>query len=220
MLTLIINFGDFTEKKAPFAVLSKTWQAAIERYTFGRLYIQTKDVQDFRRILSTKNRRASLYHLTWRATLPPYRRNEDYMAEVEKADEQLENDAIFTQSIVDLFSALKSWEKEMLNLKTAKMLELEVDAVAETPEASIWGFDTVNHNRFMRSLLHLNIETPLPILERPISFETPVYYRRYIDGSSTATMASAFANLMKLNIRLFDNEKLDPQVRQQHRYGE
>ena len=220
ILNLIIRAGDHTQKKAPFAALSKTWQAAIERYTFARLYVQTHELADFKRILSSENRRAALGFLRWRVNLPPYRRDENGEAEPENADEQAENDAIFTRGIVDLLSVMKAWEEEMPGLKMAKMLELEISAEARSPELVGWGIDAVNSNRFSGSLLHLRIDDPLPTLERPVSFQTDDFCLRNIKGESVVMIACGFKNLIELHIQLFDGEKADSELRQQQRYGQ
>ena len=221
ILTLIINAGDHSVKKAPFAALSKTWQAAMERYTFAQLYVQTREQAEFQRILAPANRRSALAHLRWRVTLPPYPRNsDDGDAAPETVDEQRENDVLFTKGVVDLLALLASWEKQAPGVKTAKMLTLELSAQAEEPNFTEWGNDSVHSNRFMRSLLRLRGDEPLPLLERPVALVIDPYCPRNIEGVSIGKIACAFSNLVQANVKLFDGEKLDPKLRQQQRFGE
>ena len=214
ILTSIISFIDRSDKLAAYATISRKWQPIIERYTFKTLDISSHDFTQFARILSTSHRRSSLTRLDWNILLPPFGEDEELTSDSETEAEQQENNEIFSIRIRELLNILKSWELEFLSVKTARALAIQVSA------KSAFGDEWSNQRRFQRSLLQLLGDEKLPVVERPIGFYATSNFPRQVEGASIAKIASAFRNLEQLHLQLYDNEKRNHLVRQQHRYGE
>jgi len=96
-------------KLLSYATISSRWRAAVESITFHRLRINSRDLSQFRSIV-TGNRRHYLKRLHFTVVLPEY--SGERCAQVESREEQQSNNKCFTEAIVDLFTILKHWEDE------------------------------------------------------------------------------------------------------------
>jgi hypothetical protein len=90
-----------------FATISRTWNKAVENFTFQTLSILNTDLEHFQRI-AQHDRRRSLRELCLTIVLPTYFDKE--CGEIESEADKNANNVVFTEVISTLFNILKLWE--------------------------------------------------------------------------------------------------------------
>ncbi|OJD34801.1 f-box domain cyclin-like [Diplodia corticola] len=109
---------------APYAPLSRPWQAAVEAVTFRRLRVQSTELAAFAARLGGNNstdadarhahahrhRRAALAELRYEVLLPGY--STDRAAKFERRREREANAEVFGEAVRGLFGVLGGWERE------------------------------------------------------------------------------------------------------------
>lgn len=226
-----------------YAAVCRTWQSHFEKRTFSHLKVRNYELDDFSRIV-VGHRRAALSQLEFVVALPSYSVHACARYEREK-DQQL-NDEVFTDAIHGMFNILASWETETgidvlcgdgMQMPVAELSPLQfdlfdvyspMDAIDKhtqrlRPGRKRWegGFQhDLWEARYSHSYIQLLRGEDLPSIKRRATFTSHQATRRMVTASSTAVMASKFANLESVQWFCNDCENRYPLLRQQMRYGE
>lgn len=91
---------------AEYAVVCRSWQAEIEKTTFGTLAVKQNDLPQLEEYV-TGRRRALLRHIWLKVELPEYSRRSRHVPEAEA--EQEENNFKYSIALYDLFKLLEPW---------------------------------------------------------------------------------------------------------------
>lgn len=111
---------------AEYAVVCKSWQAEIEKATFGTLAVTQTDMQQLEEYV-TGRRRALLKHIWLRVELPEYSRRSRQVPENEQ--DQEENNFKYSIALYDLFKVLEPWNTpEFWSSRNGRGISLELSA--------------------------------------------------------------------------------------------
>ena len=219
-----------------YATISQSWQYAIESSTFRSIAIKSTEIDDFSRIM-VNHRRKLLRSLNLNVILPTY--TDKACAKFETEMDKQTNNQVFSKAIKDLLAVLRSWHDDFQATGNGSDAPIEQpihlciadcyspkdcrhrgwDKYQEDREECYLGrrHDLFQH-RYESSLLQL--ESVEGIQEIPqISSFNRFAGTRHIEPRSLAVIASKFPNLDSLCWRFKDNERRDPQSRQQTRFG-
>lgn len=233
------NRADISERGAllpAYATLSRSWQHAIERRTFRQIVVKSTEIEDFSRIV-VNHRRKLLRRLELNVILPTY--TDKACAKFETEKDKQSNNQVFTKAIKDLLALLRSWHDEFQTTRNDRDAPIEHslrlcigDCYSlkdcryrgwEKYQEDIhdWEFgrrhDLFQH-RYESSLLQLESSEGIQEIPQISSFHRSPGHRK-IEPRSLAIIASKFPNLDSFRWRLQDNEKKDPQLRQQTRFS-
>lgn len=227
-------------KLPPYAILSRQWQYAIECRTFRVIRLKSPELPYFSQVL-TGHRRAFLSYLAYDIVLPAYDENECAKFETQKDREK--NNRTFTDAMYSLFQVLKGWEgvtneKNHINVLAAatrsQSIEVNVSDVYSPMDGIHRGRDKFEEDkwqhelgkrhdlwehRYEHSFLQLLESRSLPTISLVSSFRVYARYPRRVEPRSAALLASKLKNLECINWHLNNNEKKDPHLQQQNRYG-
>lgn len=111
---------------AEYAVVCKSWQAEIEKATFGTLTVKQTDLPQLEEYV-TGRRRVLLRHLWLRVELPEYSRRSRQVPENEQ--DQEENNFKYSMALYDLFKVLDPWNTpEFWSSRNGRGISLELSA--------------------------------------------------------------------------------------------
>ncbi|KAL5342120.1 hypothetical protein BJX70DRAFT_395095 [Aspergillus crustosus] len=97
------------EKLSAYATISRSWQYAIERWTFARIHTSSTDLSRVHKSMTAHPRRIHLIRaLHYTINLPRYSTNRRYR--VERRREHRANLVAFRQGVIDLWSLLQAWQ--------------------------------------------------------------------------------------------------------------
>ena len=232
---LIFRIASFLEetqsKLPPYATLSREWQYAIEYRTFRIIRLKSPELPYFSRVF-TGHRRAFLSYLAYDVVLPAYGENE--CAKFETQKDRGNNSRAFTHAMHSLFQILKSWEgvnseedhrRDRATAIQPRSIQLDLSDVYSPMD----GFHRarkkfgkrrdLSEHRYEHSFVQLLESPSLPTLSQVSSFRVCAHYPRRVEPRSAVLLASKLKNLECINWILSDNEKKDPHLHQQNRYG-
>ena len=219
-----------------YATISRSWQYAIERQTFREIAIKSNELVDFSRIV-VSHRREFLRRVELIVILPTY--TDKACAKFETDEDKQLNNQVFTKAIKDLLALLRSWHDEFLAIgnegvtPSPQSLLLCIGDCYSPKDCWYRGWETYQEDlrewklgrrrdlfehRFSSSLLWLESTEGIQDIPQISSFHRSPG-NRDIEPRSLAMIASKFPNLNSFRWRLKDNEKRDPQLRQQLRFG-
>lgn len=89
------------------ATISRQWQAAIERRTFGSIYLRSNDLDCFNEVVRNR-RRLYVQEIKYLIVLPTY--GDEERGRFEREHDRQANDEAFTVAIHRLFCLLQSWD--------------------------------------------------------------------------------------------------------------
>ncbi|KAL2279977.1 hypothetical protein FJTKL_13114 [Diaporthe vaccinii] len=139
---------------AEYAVVCKSWQAEIEKTTFGTLAVKQTDLPQLEEYV-TGRRRALLRHLWLRVELPEYSRRSRQVPENEQ--DQEENNFKYSMAIYDLFKLLDPWNTpEFWSSRNGRGISLELSAFSPSDKRNLFGeagLDADGNSRYFDSLL-------------------------------------------------------------------
>lgn len=212
-----------------YATISRAWQYAIERQTFHAIRIKSTELEDFCQLL-VNHRQKLLKRLELEVILPTYTYEAGAKFETE-ADRQSNNKA-FSKAIRDLLFLLGSWHIESLGagkcgkslIESSLCLRIR-DCYSDMDFGYLrWGKwrpgwpRDLSDRRYESSLLRLESIEDILKIPQVTSFRIS-YTKRNIEPRSLAMIANKFPNLDDLQWSVKDNEKLNPLLRQQTRFG-
>lgn len=220
----------------PYASISRSWQYAIEHQTFREIAIRSTELGDFSCIL-INHRRKLLRRLELNVILPTY--TDKACAKFETEEDKQSNNQVFTKAIKDLLDLLRSWHEEFQttgnhsDAPIEQSLRLCIGDCYSLMDCRYRGrekyqndyhewelgrrHDLFSH-RYESSLLQLESIAGVQEIPQISSFHKSPSHRN-IEPRSLAIIASKFPNLDSFRWRLKENEKLDPRLRQQTRFG-
>jgi len=215
-----------------YATISKDWQYAVERETFSTISLKSSELQAFSRIFAPANRKAALTLVYYKIVLPTY--DDLACSRFENTRDKMANDEAFSEAIHGLFALLKTWPENVpcAQRKTFKISISDVYSPYDRPyrDPDLLAKHTHEYDfgkrkdlweyRYNRSIIKLKRWDELPTLFCVTEFGASVYSRRLVEPQSISRIASKFPSLRKINWSLSDNEKKDPNIRQQLRSGQ
>lgn len=111
---------------APYATISRQFQVAVERLTFGRVYVSGDNHRQLCAISAHPRRRRALRSLIYGITLPPYPSSRRYCKERRREHEA--NLAAFHEGVTTLWKELSTWKDK------TPSIELQLGADSSTDE--------------------------------------------------------------------------------------
>ena len=219
-----------------YATISQSWQYAIEGQTFREIAVKSTGIDDLSRIV-VKHRRKLLRRLELNVILPTY--TDKACAKFETEEDKQSNNQVFTRAIKDLLSLLRSWHDELQMIGNGsdapiqQSLRLCIGDCYSSKDCRFRGWDKYQedihawefgrrHDLFQRryesSLLQLESVEGIQEIPQISSFHRSEGNRN-IEPRSLAVIASKFPNLNSFRWRFKDNERRNPQSRQQTRFG-
>ena len=213
-----------------YATISRSWQYAIERQTFREVAVQSIEIDEFSRIV-VRHRRKLLRRLELNVVLPTY--TDRACAKFETEKDKQSNNQVFTKAVKNLLALLRSWHDEYQSVRNDSDASIEQPLILSIGDCysptdhgyrdseNEWDFahyhDLLQH-RYESSLLQLESIEGTQEIPQISSFHVSKGTRK-IEPRSLAMIATKFPNLNSFRWRLQDNEKRDPQLRQQTRFG-
>ncbi|KAJ0413618.1 hypothetical protein BJY00DRAFT_296623 [Aspergillus carlsbadensis] len=200
---------------ASYATISRTWQFAIERYTFASIVTSSNDLSHLKRIVGNcPRRRSHVKELWFRVGLPPYRESRRYF--VERPREHQANLAAFQRGVQDLWDELARWTTE--GPASGMRLVLNADApMARDPDRNK-DFDNTDWEerwQYPEHFLSLGLDTRLPSLhavsELGVSFEG-----RHFDPCAIETLILSLPAIRRLHLFLGAPNRKNNDLRAQH----
>lgn len=219
-----------------YATISRSWQHAIEFQTFREIAVKSTEIENFSRIVVNR-RRKLLRRLQLNVILPTY--TDKACAKFETEKDKQSNNQVFTKAIKDLLALLWSWHDEFQttghdsNAPIEQSLRLCIGDCYSPKDCRYRGWEKYQRDRhewelgrrhdlfqhrYESSLLQLESIEGMQEIPQISSFHKSPGHRM-IEPRSLARIASKFPNLDSFRWRLNDNEKRDPRLRQQTRFG-
>ena len=213
-----------------YATISPSWQYAIERQTFREVAVKSIEIDEFSRIV-VQHRRTLLRRLELDVVLPTY--TDGACAKFETEEDKQINNQVFTKAVKDLLALLRSWHDEIQTFRndndapTEQSLCLCIGDCYSPKDCGYrgWGYEwdfehrhDLFQHRYESSLLQLESVEGMQEIPQISSFHKSMGTRN-IEPRSLAMIATKFPNLDSFRWRLHDNEKRDPRLRQQTRFG-
>ena len=219
-----------------YATISLQWQYAIELQTFHEVAVNSTEIDELSRIV-VNHRRKLLGRLQLKVILPTY--TEKACAKFETENDKQSNNQVFTKAIKDLLALLRSWHEDFQatghhgDSPIERSLRLCIGDCYSPKDCRYRGSEKYQEDRheqeyrrrhdlfqhrYESSLLQLDsIEGIQEIPQISSFYRSPSC--RNIEPRSLAMIASKFPNLESIVWHLQDNEKRDPRLRQQTRFG-
>ena len=219
-----------------FATISRSWQHAIEYQTFREMTIKSNELVEFSHIV-VNHRRNLLRRLEINVILPTY--TERACAKFEIYEDTQLNNLAFTKAIKDLLVLLRSWHDECRptsndnEASPQRSLRLCIGDCYSLMDCRYRGWEKYQEDRreselgrrhdlfqhrYESSLLQLDSIEGIREIPQISSFHRSPGSRN-IEPRSLAIIASRFPNLVSFRWRLQDNQKRDPRLSQQTRFG-
>ncbi|KAJ5747190.1 uncharacterized protein N7511_008886 [Penicillium nucicola] len=218
---------------APYATVSRQWQAVVESHTFSTIRLETlKRLHDLAQVAHNERRRHYIQFIDLVVDLAPYDIEARY--EFETDEDKRNNNANFTKTIQLLFKILSSWSLNESQERPGIFLSIEAhspsdlrrnspDKIERVSAASLIRRPDLINRRFQESYLKLDKE----ILNGPqitVVGTLAVYGHctagpsyRPIEPVSTAMIASKISRLHDVILRLSDNHEQHPSLRERNR---
>lgn len=214
LVSLIVSHLD-PDTLGPYARISRQWQLVVENHTFGRVRVQSTELDKFHDMLALPHRREALGTLIYHVLLPEY--SEDRTAKFERRRERDANNQAFSAAVVELLSVLESWESTR-----GRRIALHLGAYSLTDIARPRPQDDLKKHRYERSILTLLDSAELPEVERVTGFFCPGDCKlatRTLRAASVASIASKFPKVARMELGLEDCAFSEDTIRHKYRKG-
>jgi hypothetical protein len=219
-----------------YATISRSWQHVIECQTFRDITVKSIEIDHFSRIVAN-HRRKLLRRLELNVILPTY--TDKACAKFETEQDKQSNNQVFTKAIKDFLALLRSWHDEFQTTRNhsdapiEQSLRLCIGDCYSPKDCRYRGWEKYQEDyhewefgrrhdlfqhRYESSLLQLESIEGIQEIPQISSFHKSPSNRN-IEPRSLGIIASKFPNLDSFCWRLKDNEKRDPRLRQQTRFG-
>ncbi|RHZ64675.1 hypothetical protein CDV55_106551 [Aspergillus turcosus] len=227
--SLIISYVDVSTDSslAPYATVSREWQACIEQRTFARLNLNNPQrLEEFCQIVAcNKQRQKCVREIHLLIHLEPY--DIKARAYFETAAEHSRNNEIFVQTIQNVLQILATWLEDHRGIELFIQAQSPSDVIRGDRQrlkaARYTPQEDLLQRRFERSYLELS-EEGLKSIQPVMAVTTLIIhggvgYERLIRPSATAIIASRMPRLRNMALNLKDNEKRDRELRKRNRDG-
>jgi len=219
LLDMIMSYLDRSTLKI-YVTVSRRWQHSIESYTLKQVRVDTAHHETFSKIFSDRRRRQILSEIQYYALLPRYSRWRSLR--YEQDDEKQANNIAFTKNFLAVLQILAAWESE--DGECASFADVSLKLGAHSPSDWEPHPEGLDEKRYERSYLRFEPDDEPPIVSRITEFhDLAIGLKsggRTIEHSSVAEIAALFPRLSTLRWFMSDDERRNPVVRQQRRYGE
>lgn len=223
-----------TAPVAKYAVVSKEWQAGIERHTFSNLRLTPSRLTDFGRIVRGV-RKGYVCSIDLDVVLPPYSKAE--YGKFENDEDQARNNQSFSRTVQSLFNTLHSWTQDevksqgiRLSVKFYSPSDLfrlsQDERRARVQKRSLGGPKDIFDLRYDQSYLRfipLKTEAGEEILLESVYVITEIRVEpgdlRHMWPASCSQIAAKLPRLRSFNAYLWDSEKKDLRLRKSARNG-
>ncbi|KAL4884025.1 hypothetical protein BJY04DRAFT_215903 [Aspergillus karnatakaensis] len=212
----IVSFLGY--RLAPYASVSKQWQAIVEKHSFRMLFINQDQFSDFARIV-TPERQHNIEILCLTVNLP----QAPYAALMEKeSPEDLHRDnQVFTDTIVSLLRILSGWPDHYATRICLIVGAHSLTDYRDAPEEKQRPFHLGDRHYWQLEQSYLDILGPLhdipavPAIERLViqGGEDNGTGERYIAPAVVSKLSPRLPKLLFANIYLWDNERMDHSLR-------
>jgi len=199
-----------------YDTISKSWQYAVERFTFRSIKFNSEQLEELAAIC-TDQRKAYVARITYEAVLPEYEEQE--CKEFEDDDDQERNNQALTEAVDKLFETLKSWETISSISIDLHHVYSPMDASEGRRYVSLYNSSDLQGLRYLPSFLRLFNASDLPVLSRIKDFRAGVYRYRQMEPARIVSMAAHMPNLEHINWVVPDSDKRDLQLAQDIRQG-
>lgn len=186
------------------ATLSRSWQHAVEPYTFKSIDITSDDLEYFYQAFSgEKTRRRWLRDLSLDIVLPRY--SDEDCAEYETAEDRATNNSIFSQHVSTLLQELSQWPSGSGKLNLAIGMYSPMDGVhrgsdkfdRDQHEVALGNRQDIFGERYRYSYVRFNAASPFLV-----PCVTSLYVHpgpRFLGPGSLVALTAAFPNLERIN---------------------
>ncbi|KAL2784215.1 hypothetical protein BJX66DRAFT_91332 [Aspergillus keveii] len=201
---------------ASYATISRTWQFAIERYTFASIMTCSDDLPRLKRIVGDcARRRSHVKELWFSINLLPYSESRRYF--VERPEEHQANLAAFQQGIQDLWGELSRWSREChpSGIRLVLNADARINRDAENNEHLVSDGLTARW-QYPDHFLSLGQDTRLPSL--PAISELGVGFEgRYFHPSAIETLILSLPAVRRLHLFVGAPQPRNHELRAEHR---
>ncbi|KAI5252226.1 hypothetical protein E4T42_03611 [Aureobasidium subglaciale] len=214
---------------APCATISRTWQYAIEQYTFSRLSISSDELDLFHFAVVKsphRHRRAVLKRIDFSVRLPDY--DDNACARFERWRDLQANDEAFSKAITGLFTSLTALDTN----DGSRPIELHLtdsyssmdtirrnkaNLAKDREAAAIGQRNNLFELRYRDSYLELLQPENLPLLYNVTSLTIAGDKARKLAPAVAISMIAKLPNLVDTSLSFSDMERKRPQYRIQLR---
>ncbi len=206
-----------------YAIVSREWQATIERQTFAHVKLDTPErlAQFHELVAQNKRRRSCVRTVEVAVRLEAY--SVEARARFETIEEQARNNEIFVHWLRTILGSLALWsdtDRADVELWIEAQSPSDVADRQRKKDARMDPEADILHRRFEHSYLHIS-QSALADLA-PINAVGTLLMRRQqrlISPASCSYLAAKLPRLQKMQLKLSDDEKRDPQLRKRNREG-
>ncbi|KAI3331382.1 hypothetical protein F4824DRAFT_475601 [Ustulina deusta] len=189
---------------APYAVLSRRWQSAVEPWTFSSIKLRDTELATFAAIFAVSRRRALLRHLEYNVSLATHGDSRHDFAQ---------NQAALKNSVLKLLNVLKDWDNDVgakLTLRVAVQWDID------TSQGPIdLDFDILNSSSARRYLMLDAVA--LPAVQCVASLYIAASPGRALHPTAMCQLAGTLPHLEKLELEVLDPVNKRRQMRKDHR---
>ncbi|OGM49435.1 hypothetical protein ABOM_003579 [Aspergillus bombycis] len=176
---------------ASYAVISRSWQYAVERFTMADIHTHSSDLLSFREIFSRPRRRQTLRRLEYEIDLPVFSANR-----VSRSERHKERDKAFKKGLIDLFDGLATWDKQGVYLAITTSSSVDLGHRPLDLDMGLWP-----RYRTLRDIYLSSDNAELPELSCIGSLYIPDV-ERYLYPSVIAWIISSLPGLESLRLKL------------------
>lgn len=201
---------------ARYATISRSWQFAIERYTFASIVTFSDDLPRLQRIIgSCSRRRSHVKNLWFYIDLPLYADSRRYF--VERPEEHQANLTAFQQGVQSLWNELSGWGKECHphGLRLVLNAEAPIDRDPQTGRHSGDG-ELTDRWEYVENFLSLCGHTRLPLLSSVVEFGVS-FTGRSFHPSAIEALVLSLPTLRRLHLFVGSPKPKNHELRAKHR---
>ncbi|KAI2466184.1 hypothetical protein F4781DRAFT_406595 [Annulohypoxylon bovei var. microspora] len=188
---------------APYAVLSRRWQSAVEPWTFSSIKLRDTELDTFATIFAVSHRRTLLRRLNYNVSLPTHGDSRHGFTQ---------NQAALKNSILKLLNVLKGWDNVDARLELQVVVEWDID----TSQGPIdLHFNVLNSSSSRRYLMLDAAE--LPTVQCVASLYIAASPGRALHPTTMCQLAGTLPHLEKLKLEVLDPVNKRRQMRKDHR---
>ncbi|KAI8631029.1 hypothetical protein F5Y19DRAFT_427379 [Xylariaceae sp. FL1651] len=189
---------------APYAVLSRRWQGAVEPSTFSSIRLKDTELVTFATIFAAPRRRALLRHLKYNVSLATHGDSRHDFGQ---------NQTTLKNSILKLFNVLKDWDNDVGARLT---LQVDVEWDIDTSQGPVeLDFNVLNSSSARRYLMFDTAE--LPTVRCVASLYIAASPGRALHPTTMCQLAGSLPHLEKLELEVLDPVNKRKQMRKHHR---
>jgi hypothetical protein len=212
------HLDGWNESLAPYASVSREWQAVVERHTFAELKLTHRRLSDFGQIVAGA-RRPCLNRINLHVELPEY--DNDPCEERESWEDKVANNRLFTQTWQQLFADLHAWGDDDV-VRGGIHLFFSISSKSDLRNSTFelwqrrrWNVKDIGEKRFADSYIdfvgqdeELKRQNLLPPVYAVTSFKTCPLIRRSIMPAAYSDIVARLPHLREVDLDLIKERRL------------